>query len=86
METSNMTDSKGMRLLMESSRSLILGSLAVFLKRSAAHEAPIVLFATVYPSIFAKEDFPEPKKPDIQIPIPSLGAEGPSAISLKTSI
>ena len=68
--------------MMESRRSLIRRSFAVFLKRSDAHESPILLFAAVYPRIFAKEDFPEPKKPDIQMPIPSRGEEGPSAISL----
>src|ERR1700728_4691970 len=38
-------------------------------------------FARTYPRFFAKEDLPEPKKPEIQTPTLSFGDPGDAAIA-----
>jgi len=47
-------------------------------KRAAAGVPPIFRFSIARPSILAKLDLPEPKKPDTQTAIPSWGLLGVS--------
>ena len=64
-------------MTIQSSESATLESFTVFLKSSAAVVLPIFRLATVYPRILAKDDFPEPKKPETHMPMPSRGRAAP---------
>jgi len=57
-------------------------SLSCFANNALAGFPSTVRLARTYPRFFAKEDLPEPKKPEIQTPIPSVGVDLASTIAL----
>ena len=78
--TSNMMTSVGMPALMEStSRRPALVDLP--LEEIGSAWPRTVRLARTYPRFLAKEDLPEPKKPETQTPTPSLGSDGASAMA-----
>ena len=55
-------------------------------KRSPAGSPAIARFSIASPSILAKLDLPEPKKPETQTPIPSCGLLGVSRYASKMPV
>ena len=57
---------------------------AKLIHRNANSKRGTARFASAYPRFFAKDDLPEPQKPDTHTPTPSIGCVSPSTIVLST--
>jgi hypothetical protein len=86
VETSKMTAWVGIFSLMALSRTWSFLSPARSAKRSAADSPATVRFAIERPSILAKLDLPEPKKPETQMAMPSCGLFGVSRYASKMPV
>ena len=79
METSKITAWVGIFSLIPVSRTVSLLSPARSAKRFDAGIPASTRFSIARPSILAKLDLPDPKKPETQTPTPSCGLFGVSA-------
>ena len=86
VDTSKITACVGIFSAIDFRRTCSFLSPARWAKRSAAGSPAIFRFAIESPSILAKLDLPEPKKPDTQIAIPSWGLLGVSRYASKMSV
>ena len=78
-ETSKMTAWVGMCSPMVLRSTVIASSAMRAASRSAAPSPASIRFSRASPRYLAKLDFPDPKKPDTQTPMPSCGLFGVSA-------
>ena len=76
--------SVGKRELIRSSKSLTRLSSMRALKSSEKFFPCTLLFCSAYPRFLANELLPDPKNPDTQTPMASLGSAGVSAMAVSS--